>query len=157
MSRFIVSEDLKKVTCPNGITTEEYTITADKANGKDSIVFKFDKRSCNKCPLKDQCLRKNKNNKLYGGGRKAQISLRHDAILKDRKRIETAEFKEAANKRYKIERRFAAMVRNHGLRRNRYLKLTGAKIHIILANTAGNIIRMVNLLCHPDLPCPQNY
>ena len=46
------------------------------------------------------------------------------------------------------------MVRNHGLRRCRYLRFEGAKIHIILANTTCNIIRMINLLFnsgHPDI------
>lgn len=51
----------------------------------------------------------------------------------------------------KVERRFATLVRNHGLRRCRYLKLNGAKTHITLANMACNIIRMVNLLCPPNI------
>ncbi|MDD2482381.1 MAG: transposase, partial [Lutispora sp.] len=54
-------------------------------------------------------------------------------------------------KRSKVERRFATLVRNHGLRRCRYLKLKGAKTHITLANMACNIIRMVNLLCPPNI------
>ncbi|HEY5556231.1 transposase, partial [Acetobacterium sp.] len=56
------------------------------------------------------------------------------------------EFNIAYNKRYKVERRFATMVRNHGLRRCRYLRIKGAKIHITMANMAFNIIRMVTLL-----------
>ncbi|WP_256372209.1 transposase [Acetobacterium carbinolicum] len=47
---------------------------------------------------------------------------------------------------YKIERRFATMVRNHGLQRCRYVRLRGAKIHITMANLACNIARMVSLL-----------
>ena len=43
------------------------------------------------------------------------------------------------------------MVRNHGLRRSRYLKMFGAKIHITLTNMAANIIRMVKIL-HNDHP-----
>lgn len=66
--------------------------------------------------------------------------------MKDMHRISTDEFKIARDKRYKIERRFATMVRNHGLRRSRFLRLPRTKIHIILANTACNIIRMVNLM-----------
>ncbi len=67
------------------------------------------------------------------------------------KRNITKEFEEASNKRYKVERRFAAMVRKHGLRRCRYLRLKGAKIHITLANMACNIVRMVNLLYPPGI------
>ena len=46
----------------------------------------------------------------------------------------------------KIERRFATMVLNHGIRRCRYLRISRAKIHITLANMASNIVRMLNLL-----------
>jgi transposase len=56
-----------------------------------------------------------------------------------------------SDKRFKVERRFATMVRNHGLRRYRYLRLKGAKIHITLANMACNIVRMVNLIYPPGI------
>lgn len=49
-------------------------------------------------------------------------------------RAKTEVFKNASNNRFKVEKRFATMVRNHGLRRCRYTKLKGAKIHITLAN-----------------------
>lgn len=74
------------------------------------------------------------------------LNSRHDAVVRDPKRIATEEFKEAFDNRYIIERRFATMVKNHGLRRNRYLRLKGAMIHITLANRACNIVRMVKLL-----------
>ena len=83
------------------------------------------------------------------------MSRRYDAVITDRKRVETKEFVEAYNNRYKIERRFATMVRKHGLRRCRYLRLSGAKIHITLANMACNIIRMVNILYPPDIVMPR--
>ncbi len=67
-------------------------------------------------------------------------------MIRDKKHNQTEQFKTALNKRYKIERRFATQVLNHGIRRCRYLTLTGAKIHITLANIASNIISMVNLL-----------
>ncbi|WHH60636.1 transposase [Petroclostridium sp. X23] len=83
-----------------------------------------------------------------------EIHLRYDAVLHDLKRSKTKECEEALNKRFKIERRFATMVRNNGLRRCRYLKIIGARIHITLANMACNIIRMVNLLCGPCFTTP---
>ena len=71
------------------------------------------------------------------------------------KRNDTLEFEEASNKRFKVERRFATMVRNHGLRRCRYLRLKGAKVHIILANMVCNIVRMVNLIYPLGTAIPQ--
>ena len=152
---FNISGDLSSVTCPNGITTIEYVMTNNKTNNKEFKVFKFDKTECSKCPLKDQCLYKSKNGKLLHKGRRLEVPLRYDAVLRDLKRNDTQEFEEASNKRFKVERRFATMVRNHGLRRCRYLRLKGAKIHIILANMVCNIVRMVNLICPPSTAMPE--
>ncbi|MEA4849692.1 MAG: IS1182 family transposase [Clostridiaceae bacterium] len=148
---FNVSEDFESIICPNGITTGKYTIIYIKSYDKEFKRFKFDKKNCCNCPLRDQCLYKDKNGKLLRNARIVDVLLRYDAILRDMKRDETKEFEEASNKRFKIERRFATMVRNHGLRRCRYLRLKGAKIHIILANMTCNIVRMVNLLYPPDI------
>lgn len=153
---FKISEDLESVTCPNGITTEEYAITKNKTHDTDFKTFKFDKITCQQCPLKDQCLYQDKNGKIARKGRRLDVPIRYDAWLNDMKRVETQEFKEASNKRYKVERRFATMVRNHGLRRCRYIGLERAKIHITLANMACNIVRMVNLLCQPSLAVAKN-
>ncbi|SNS94592.1 Transposase DDE domain-containing protein [Anaerovirgula multivorans] len=68
-------------------------------------------------------------------------------------RVKTKAFQEASNNRFKVERRFATMVRNHGLRRCRYVKISRAKEHIIIANMICNIGRMVNLLCSPKVLC----
>jgi len=130
---FSISEDMGTVTCPNGITTKECVMHFNKTNNKEFKVFKFDKSECSKCPLKDQCLYKSKNRKLLHKGRRLEVPLRYDAVLRDMKRNDTQEFEEASNMRFKVERRFATMVRNHGLRRCRYLRLKGAKVHITLA------------------------
>ncbi|MCC5910301.1 MAG: IS1182 family transposase [Clostridiaceae bacterium] len=153
IKEFNISKDLERVTCPNGITTEKYTILKDKKRNQPMKSFKFDKKICLACTLIDQCLRKTKNGKSYIV-RKVDISTRYDAILDGLDRAKTEEFRQAYNKRYKVERRFATMVRKHGLRRCRYLKLVGAKIHITLANIACNIIRMVNLLDPSHLAMP---
>ena len=152
---FKITDDVQSATCPNQITTTNYALTYDKQAKRETIKFKFDKKICEKCPLNDNCLKKNSKGKIHSG-RYVVVPRRYDAVLHDLKRIETEEFKEAMNKRYKVERRFATMVRNHGLRRSRYLRLGGAKIHITLANTACNIVRMVNLLCPPSFATSQN-
>lgn len=138
---FKISEDLKSVTCPNNITTCKYSKNLKKSKGHYIITYRFDKKTCDLCPYRNQCYNPSSN-----GGRQVQIHERYDAILNDKKNIVTETFKEAINKRYIIERRFGILVRYHGLRRSRYIKITGAKMHIILANTACNIIRMVNLI-----------
>lgn len=147
VSRFTISEDLKSVVCPNECYTDVVQLTRQ---GKE-LTFKFAKDSCCNCPLKNNCFTES-DIKRGVKSRRLVISVRHDAILRDLNRNETDEFNSAYNKRYKVERRFATLVRNHGLRRCRYLRLKGAKTHITLANTACNIIRMVSLIFNGHQP-----
>ena len=147
VSKFNISEDLKSVVCPNKCYTDVVQISEQ---GK-VLTFKFMKDDCRNCPLKNKCFTEGEI-KRGVKTRRLKVSIRHDAILRDLSRNQTEEFNTANNKRYKVERRFATLVRNHGLRRCRYLRLEGAKIHITLANIACNIIRMVNLLCDNHQP-----
>lgn len=149
---FRIADDLKSVTCLNGVTTVDFIESYDKANKKDLIIFKFDRNICSNCPLKDNCIDRNTTAK----GRRVEINARYDALIHDKKRIETPEFNEAINKRFKVERRFATMVANHGLRRCRYIGMRRAQIHIILSNMCSNIVRMVNLLCKPCVCASSN-
>ena len=115
------------------------------------LTFKFAKDNCCNCPLKSNCFTES-DIKRGIKSRRLTVSTRHDSILRDLNRNETKEFNIAHNKRYKVERRFATLVRNHGLRRCRYLRLKGAKTHITLANIACNIIRMVTLIFNNHQP-----
>ena len=143
LKKFYISEDLAIAKCPNGCITAETKISKD---GKD-ITYKFSVEDCLNCPLREKCFTEADIKKGIIR-RNVTVNRRYDAVLTDMKRNETQEFKDAINKRYKVERRFATLVRNHGLRRCRYLELPGAKIHITLANMACNVVRMVNILCH---------
>lgn len=135
---FEISPDLKSTKCPNGV------ITTFVKTYEDRLTFKFSTNTCKACPLRNNCFPKRDLKK--NSGRQVTVNPRYDVMLIARERIETEDFKSAMNKRFKIERRFATQVLNHGLRRCRYLTLTGAKIHIAMANLANNIVRMVNLL-----------
>lgn len=141
LSRFEISEDLKSAVCPNGCRTEEIT----NLKGNKKISIKFAVKDCSNCPLRSKCLSENDLNR--GKKRRTLIApARYDAVIDAMKRNQSEEFKEAIDKRYIVERRFATLVRNHGLRVSRYLRLKGASIHIKMANIACNIIRMVKIL-----------
>lgn len=147
LRKFKISEDMKSVECPNNVISKKCTVSKDNT----FIWVTFDKNACKNCPLRVQCLGE-KDAQNVNAVRRLKISTKYDAIVNDLNRISTDEFKVARNKRNKIERRFATMVLNHGLRRSRFLRLNGAKIHIILANTACNIVRMVNILTKNNQP-----
>lgn len=149
---FEIDADVNSVICPNGIKSTEFKVV----NDKDKIYkkFKIDQKIYDKCELRDQCFYKGKNGKSTAKSKFLMVPIRYDAMLQDMDRVESEAFKKAYNKRYKVERRYATLVLNHGLRRCRYVRLERAKIHITLANMACNIIRMVNLLCHPSVATP---
>lgn len=145
------SKDLESVRCPNNAETSKYRITYHKKpHNREVKVFIFDFKDCRECPLKEKCIYKLKTGKFQSLSKRLTVHSRYDAMITDGDRVDAEAFTAAYNKRYKIERRFATLVRNHGLRRCRYLRLTGAKKHITLANIACNIVRMVKLLCEPD-------
>ncbi|MDW7660906.1 MAG: transposase, partial [Bacillota bacterium] len=58
---------------------------------------------------------------------------------------ETKAFKTALNRRSIVERRFATLVRNHNLRRSRFIGMMATSKHILLANTACNVIRLLKI------------
>jgi len=148
---FKISEDLQSITCPNNITTAQYLEREDSGKKSAHREFSFLRKDCDKCPLREQCLSREKSGKIRLKHRKLIVSLRYDAMLNDLSRVETEEFLEAYAKRFKIERRFATMVKNHGLRRSRYVGLSRTSIHIVMANMASNVVRMINLLWEPAL------
>ncbi len=134
------------VTCSSGFVSTDFKIKNEK--GGVFKQFNFKRTNCDNCKLRNQCLYKRKDGKSCRKSKDVKILLRYDAILNDLKRVETKSFEKAYNKRYKVERRFATMVRNHGLRRCRYIKLKRAKIHITMANLVCNIVSMVDLLIY---------
>lgn len=143
---FEIDPDGMYIICPGGKRTDEYTIYIDKQKKNQKYKrFKFDKEDCDVCPLRGQCLIQ-KDGKFTQKARPIFIEERYDIIAKDMARTETEAFKAAYKRRYIVERRFATMVRNHGLRRCRYIGLEGATKHNICANMASNIIRTIKLL-----------
>lgn len=143
---FNISSDFGSVTCPNQQTTSRYKVRYDKTKKADIRIFYFDEKQCQSCPLVDQCIYRIPNAKRPYKGRQLVLHNRYDAALRDQQHAKTEAFRIALGKRIKVERRFATLVRNRGLRLCRYTGLKGAKIHITLANTAANIVRMVRLL-----------
>jgi IS5 family transposase len=143
---FEIDPNGEYVICPNGIKSADYTLYKDKCR-KNQLYrrFKFEKKTCDICPLRSRCL-KNKDGKIYQKSKPFYIEDRYDVISKDQTRTETEAFKTAYNRRYIVERRFATMVFNHGLRRCRYIGIDGAKRHITSANIACNIVRAINIL-----------
>ena len=147
---FKVSDDLEYVICPAGHKTYNYTYyTRGLESQEGELIFKFAKDKCKKCPLNDLCVRRKKDAKSPGV-RSLRVDPRYATAIKAKRHIETKACQTALNRRSIVERRFATLVRNHGMRRSRFLGITGASKHIMLANTACNIVRLLKILQQPN-------
>lgn len=142
---FAIGDGLKHVICPNGAKTTDITYHPATEKADPYYTARFSKKHCSKCPLKDSCLAQNSKGKQKTF-RVLSVPSCYRAIVRDRQRVQSEEFKEAYKGRFKIERRFGHIAWNLGLRRSRYLRLERSSIHIILSNTVTNMVRMVNLL-----------
>ena len=146
---FIYSDDLKSATCKNNITSIKYKDSKKQKDGHRYRDFKFEMKDCKICKLRKECLKTNADGKITKRFKLIKVRIRYDAVLNDKKRNSLDSYKNAANNRYKVERRFATLVRNNGLRRSRYIKLNRTTTHVILSNLACNVVRMVNIICGP--------
>jgi transposase len=144
LEEFIVDEHLEYAICPAGHKTYEYIFRSKMDSEDAEIVFRFDKLTCKKCPLNSQCATRKKDSKSPGR-RELRVDRRYDVVMKDLAHNETEDFKLAWNRRSIVERRFATLVRNFGLRRSRYVGMSATAKHIILSNTACNIRRLLKL------------
>lgn len=147
---FIIDENLEYAICPAGYKTYNYSLRSKMDSEDCDILFIFDKSTCKKCPLNIQCVRRKKESKT-GGRRELRINHRYDAVMKDLTHNKTEQFKIALNRRSIVERRFATLVRNCGLRRSRYLGMSATSKHIILSNTVCNIKRLLKLFQQSEL------
>jgi len=139
LSKFEISEDLSYAKCPFGCQSIK-TVKFEKTN---KIKYTFDKTICETCPFKSDCYG---NDSKFKSGRYIKIDYNYDGVIRDKSRNKQVDFEKTMKKRFKIERRFATMVRKFGLRRSRYRGLERTRIHIIMCNFANNVLRMVNLL-----------
>lgn len=130
-----------RVTCPSGQTTDSTLRKKDRPG----IDFKFKTDQCRDCDLRSKCT------KSIQRPRTVYISDYFLEFKKGRDHSRTESYKEASKQRYKIERRHADKVRNHGLRRSRYIGLARTKIHSLMSSIASNIKRMAKLILakHP--------
>jgi transposase len=145
-SDFEIDPNGEYIICPNGTKCDTYVLYKDKYR-KNQIYrrFRITKKNCDACLLRCNCLLQ-KDGKFLQKSRAFYIEERYDVISNDRIRSETEAYKIAYNRRYIVERRFATMVFNHGLRRCRYIGIEGATRHITCANIVCNIMRAINIL-----------
>lgn len=130
---FDYNEEMKRVICPAGQTTEKCYWNK---NG-ESWVYLFDKETCGYCALKERCTK----NKFRTVAFKKDYHIQQEALQYSK----TSEYKEDMKIRSHIEPKQAEMKRFHGLKRAYYRGLEKVNVQAIYTALVINLKRMVTL------------
>ena len=140
------------VTCPAGQTTSTHTWRRDE-RGRRIRLFQFSAAVCAACPLRPQCL----GTRTAAAGAPAwratgrTITLHfHEGVLQaaraaQRTPEQRRALRERLRPRAKVERKFAQLMRRHGLRQARYLGRAKTEVQAVLTATMVDIKRITGL------------
>jgi len=138
---FTLSEDRKTLTCPAGETTKSY----ERNNNDTGAKFRFSKKQCGGCALREQCLA-DPNTKS-----RTVVKNEYEAEYKAAQaKAQTPEYAKVRKEHPAIERKLSELVRRHDLRNARYRGLAKVLRQALLTGIAVNLKRMVKLQTPPD-------
>lgn len=136
ISAFVIDWDAKKVTCPTGQTSVDWTPTRDSW-GNDTIHIAFHRKICATCPSRPLCTRAKTDPR--------EITLRprpqHEALQAVRRQQETEAWRARYGKRAGIKGTLSQAVRAFDLRRCRYIGLAKTKLQHVFTAIAINVVR----------------
>jgi transposase len=133
---FTLSDDRKTLTCPAGQTTISY-----EHNKNDTgVKFRYSKKQCGACALRDKCLSnpKTKSRTVIKNDYEAQYKAAQA-------KAQTPEYAKVRKEHPAIERKLSELVRRHDLRHARYRGLLKVLRQALLTGVAVNLKRIVKL------------
>jgi len=141
-SAFNIDLAAGRVTCPQGQTTEQYTLVkAGKGSDERVRNYKFDKKLCAACPLADKC------NSATRKGRARTVKLNvFEPELQAAKAFNASpDAKPLLRKRCGVERVISHLMR-YGLRAARYFGQGMTQFQAYMTSAAYNLQRVATLL-----------
>jgi len=141
--QFTLSADGKTLTCPAGQTTTQHERNTNDTGEK----FRFSKKQCGGCVLRDQCLSDPTTKS------RSVIKNDYEAEYKAAQaKAQTPEYAKVRKEHPAIERKLSEMVRRHDIRHARYRGLPKVLRQGWLTALVVNLKRLVRLLlpAHPD-------
>ena len=137
MAAFVIDWEAKKVTCPTGQISVDWTPTRDHW-GNDTIHVGFHRPTCAACSSRPLCTR------ARAGPREITLRPRplHEALQNVRGQQETEAGRARYGKRAGVEGTLSQAVRAFGLRRCRYVGLAKTKLQQVVTAIAMNIVRV---------------
>lgn len=138
---FEFNKDAGMYVCPSGHMAIRKARTGRKNIGKNQKqTYFFDIEKCKGCPLKTGCYKEGAKSKSYSISVKSKEHS-DQAIFQN-----SAEFKELARSRYKIEAKNSELKNRHGYERASYGGLFGMQIQAATTIFAVNLKRIIKLM-----------
>jgi transposase len=134
--QFTRSDDGKTLTCPAGQTTPSY----ERSKNDTGVKFRFSKKQCGDCALREQCLSNPKA--------KSRTVIKNDYEAEYRAaqaKAQTPEYAKARKEHPAIERKLSELVRRHDMRHARYRGLLKVLRQALLTGITVNMKRIVKL------------
>jgi transposase len=133
---FTLSEDKKTLTCPVGETTTYY----ERNTNDTGVKFRFSKKQCGGCRLREQCLSNPKT--------KSRTVIKNDYEAEyqaAQAKAQTPEYAQVRQEHPAIERKLSELVRRHDMRHARYRGLPKVLRQALLTCMTVNLKRIVKL------------
>jgi transposase len=136
---FTLNEDGTAVTCPAGQTSRY----RQRNTGRHATIFRFPRKTCDACPLQQQCVAKPDRGAF---GRSLTKNDYEAEYQRARERAKTDEFAAVRREHPAVERKLNELLNHHGGRRARYWGR--AKVHIqqLMTGFVVNTKRIITLL-----------
>jgi transposase len=139
--QFRLGDDGKTLTCPAGQTTTQH----ERNSNDTGVKFRFSKKQCGGCALREQCLSDPKTKS------RAVVKNDYEAEYKAAQaKAQTAEYAKIRKEHPAIERKLSELVRRHDVRHARYRGLWKVLRQGWLTALVVNLKRLVRLV----LPVP---
>ena len=141
--QFTLSADGATLTCPAGQTTTQH----ERNTNDTGVKFRFSKKQCGGCALREQCLSDPKTRS------RTVIKNDYEAEYKAAQaKAHTPEYAKVRKEHPAIERKLSELVRRHDIRHARYRGLSKVLRQGWLTALVVNLKRLVRLwqLVHPD-------
>lgn len=133
---FTIDWDKRQAVCPRGSTSTWWSPASQR--GTPAIVVKFDKQTCQACPVRDQCTRSRT------GGRSLSLQPREQQEALDQARTEQSseQWRTKYGTRAGIEGTIHQAVAVTGMRRARYRGLPKTHLEHAFSAVALNLLRL---------------
>jgi IS5 family transposase len=137
---FVENEQRSAVTCPAG----ETSIYRQRDERHSGYLFRFLRTACEGCSELNRCMNHPPKGKFGKTVRKSDYEKKH---RRAREKANTAEYAAIRQEHPKVERKLGEVMNRHGGRRARYRGRWKVMIQELMACTATNVKRIVQLVC----------